>query len=214
MSDMTTSKISPEEREYELRAQIGSIWSGGRLFIGVYTFLLASFVFTYFYLRSTNAQDLWRTPGESGPVAMGYAIWICTVLVAFLANYGRRRLRAGFTQDFVVAGWTGTGLGLLALFFQIYILTQVSFYPGANGYASMFIGYSIFNIGTLVAVTYWIETTTVRAMRVRREVGGDKPELSKHESAQLFRADIASMAYFQGFIAVAATLFLAMFYWM
>jgi hypothetical protein len=36
---------SPEEREFELRAQIGSIWSGGRLFIGMYTFLVASLVF-------------------------------------------------------------------------------------------------------------------------------------------------------------------------
>jgi len=45
MTDMIKSsqKMSdtPEEREFELRAHIGAIWSGGRLFIGIYTFLLA-----------------------------------------------------------------------------------------------------------------------------------------------------------------------------
>jgi len=45
---------TPEEREFELRAHIGAIWSGGRLFIGMYTFLLASLAFSYFYLRSSN----------------------------------------------------------------------------------------------------------------------------------------------------------------
>ena len=32
---------TPEEREYEMRAHISSIWTGGRLFIGIYTFFLA-----------------------------------------------------------------------------------------------------------------------------------------------------------------------------
>ena len=51
---------TPEEQEYELRANIGAIWSGGRLFIGIYTFLVTSLVFSYFYLRSSNNGDLWR----------------------------------------------------------------------------------------------------------------------------------------------------------
>lgn len=213
MTEVST-KISPEEHEYELRAQIGSIWSGGRLFIGMYTFALAAMAFTYFYLRSTNSAQLWRIHGESGPVAMGYAVWVCVLAMAFLANFGRQRLRSGATTDFLVAAWTGVALGLLALFFQSYLIYQISFFPGANGYASAFTGYSIFNLISLFLMTYWMETTVVRQMRLRRELAGDAPELSKHELAQRFRADLASMAYFQGFMAVGATLFLALFYWL
>ena len=58
MTDMSKSKQTvketPEEIEYELRGAIGSIWSGGRLFIGMYAFLLASLAFSYFYLRAAN----------------------------------------------------------------------------------------------------------------------------------------------------------------
>jgi len=33
---------TPEEREFELRAAVGSYWTGGRLLIGMFTFLFAS----------------------------------------------------------------------------------------------------------------------------------------------------------------------------
>jgi len=58
---------TPEEREYEMRAHISSIWTGGRLFIGIYTFFLASLVFSYFYLRSSNNGLLWRPDHITAP---------------------------------------------------------------------------------------------------------------------------------------------------
>ena len=57
-----------------MRAQIGAIWSGGRLFIGMYTFLLASLVFSYFYLRSSNNGLLWRPDHVTAPAPYGWAI--------------------------------------------------------------------------------------------------------------------------------------------
>jgi hypothetical protein len=36
---------TPEEREFELRAAVGSYWTGGRLLIGMFTFLFASLAF-------------------------------------------------------------------------------------------------------------------------------------------------------------------------
>jgi hypothetical protein len=98
---------TPEEREFELRAHIGSIWSGGRLFIGMYTFLIASLVFSYFYLRSSNNGNLWRLHDQHAPVAYGWAIYLLILATALLAMYGQRRLRQGGVTDFQVAGWTG-----------------------------------------------------------------------------------------------------------
>ena len=68
------------------------------------------------------------------------------------------------------------------------------------------------NIGTLLFGTYWLETTLARSHRLRGEVGGANPELAAVPAARLFRANVASMTYFWGFIALSSTLFLLMFY--
>jgi len=203
---------TPEEREYELRAHIGAIWSGGRLFIGMYTFLIASIAFAYFYLRSSNNALLWRPNDITAPSTFGWTIYALTVLMALMAIYGQRRLRQGGVDDWQVAGWTGVVAGLLALLFQSWEFGALPFNPGSSGYASPFIGYAIFNIITIVITTYWLETTLARSLRLRKELGGEKPELSMHPSAQSFRANVASMTYFLGFIALASTLLFGMFY--
>ncbi len=201
-----------EEREFELRAHVGSLWSGGRLFIGMYTFLIASLVFSYFYLRSSNNGQLWRLPHQHAPIAYGWSIFLLMVAVAALARFGQSRLRKGDVADFQVAGWTGVLAGLVALFLQIWQLQKLSFFPGASGYASTFIGYAVMNILGIVIGTYWLETTLARSLRLRREVGGDKPELSMDATAQSFRANVASMTYFWGFLAISGALLTAMFY--
>jgi hypothetical protein len=47
---------------------------------------------------------------------------------------------------------------------------------------------------------------------MNKEIGGVAPQLSMHPSAQSFRANVASMTYFLGFVALASTLLFAMFY--
>ena len=86
------------------------------------------------------------------------------------------------------------------------------FYPGSSGYASTFIGWSVINIGTLAVATYWLETTLARSLRMRKKSGGASPELATTASARLFRANVSSMTYFWGFVALSGALFLAMFY--
>jgi heme/copper-type cytochrome/quinol oxidase subunit 3 len=204
---------TPEEREFELRAHLGSIWTGGRLFIGMYTFLLASLAFAYFYLRSSNNAQLWRPNHITAPTYYGFFIYGFMLLTAILAIYGQWRLRKGEVADWQVAGWTGVVSGLIALFLQIWEFTRVPFYPGSSGYASTFIGYAVMNIGTIVIGTYWLETALARGLRLRREFG-DGAELSSSPAAQSFRANVASMTYNWGFIALGATLFLVLFYLM
>ncbi|HVA69940.1 MAG TPA: hypothetical protein VNF08_01280 [Acidimicrobiales bacterium] len=203
---------TPEEREFELRAHIGSIWSGGRLFIGMYTFLVASLCFSYFYLRSSNNGLLWRPHHVTAPTSIGWAIYSLMLLTTLFAIFGQTRLRKGAVLDWQVAGWTGVGAGLVALLLQIWEFTAVPFYPGSSGYASTFIGYAVINIITISAGTYWLETTLARASRLRTELGGANPMTSMAPTAQSFRANVAAMTYFWGFIALASTLLFAMFY--
>jgi len=207
-----TLSETPEELEYELRGAIGSIWSGSRLFIGMYTFLLASLAFAYFYLRAANNGLLWRPHNVTAPTYYGWTIWILSAITAILVLYGQRRLKSGNGLDFQVAGWVGVACGVGAIAAQIWEFTAVPFYPGSSGYASTFIGWSVINIISLVGATYWLETTLARALRMRSVTGDSTHELSASPSARLFRANVSAMTYFWVFVALSGFLFLAMFY--
>ena len=68
------------------------------------------------------------------------------------------------------------------------------------------------NIGTIIFATYWMETTAARALRMRKELGGTNPELSAAHTARSFRANVSSMAYYMGFVAIVSIMFFLMFY--
>jgi heme/copper-type cytochrome/quinol oxidase subunit 3 len=201
-----------QEKEFELRAHIGSIWSGGRLFIGMYTFIIASLVFTYFYLRSSNSGGLWRLPGQHAPTAFGWTIFILMMTVAFLTFVGQSRLRSGAVLDFQVAAWTGVGCGLLALVLQIIQLTKLGFYPGSSGFASTFVGYAVINLGSILIGTYWLETTVARSHFLDKELGAHHANQGRAPATKAWRADVAAMTYFWGFLAISGVLLTAMFY--
>ena len=84
---------TPEEIAFELRAQEGALWTGGRLVIGIWAFAFAALAFAYFYLRSSNNEDLWRPGGITAPTGIGAAIFAITVASALLVQFGERRFR-------------------------------------------------------------------------------------------------------------------------
>ena len=202
---------TPEEVEFETRAEIASLWTGGRLFIGMYAFLLASLAFAYFYLRSSNNGDLWRPGNITAPTAFGWAIACLVVLSALLMIFGQWRLRKGIVLDWEVAGWLALTSALAALGVQIWQLTDLPFYPGSSGYASCFIGWAVVSIMTIAIMAYWIETALARSIRMRSEQGPGA-QLSSSEDGRVFRAGIDSCTYFMGFAALGFILFLALFY--
>ena len=204
---------TPEEIAFELRAQEGAVWTGGRLLIGIWFFVFASLAFAYFYLRSANNEDLWRPHGITAPTAAGAAIFAISLACAVLVVFGLRRFRAGVTLDWEVAGWTAVLGGLLVIALQVWELTDLPFFPGSSGYASCFIGWAALNIAMMLSGLYWIETLLARQLRLRRalrEDGGTAQ--STLPVARMFRASLEGCAYYWGFIAVVATLFWVLFY--
>ena len=204
---------TPEEIAYELRAHEGALWTGGRLLIGIWAFTFAALAFAYFYLRSSNNEDLWRPRGVTAPTSIGAAIFAVTVACALLSYYGYRRFRRGEALDWEVAGWTVVFGALLAVGLQIWQLTQLPFFPGSSGYASCFIGWACLNIAVLVAGAYWLETSLAREIRLRRAVAqdGGAPR-SALPAARLFRVNLEGCTYFWGFIALVGTFFWVLFY--
>ena len=149
---------TPEEIAFELRAQEGAVWTGGRLLIGIWTFAFASLAFAYFYLRSANNQDLWRPHGITAPTGAGAAIFALSLACGLLVLFGVRRFRAGLSVDWEVAGWTAVLGGLVVIAVQVWQLTDLPFFPGSSGYASCFIGWAALNIALMLSGLYWIET--------------------------------------------------------
>jgi heme/copper-type cytochrome/quinol oxidase subunit 3 len=204
---------TPEEIAFELRAQEGALWTGGRLVIGIWTFAFAALAFAYFYLRSANNENLWRPKGVTAPTATGAAIFAITVASALLVQFGDRRFRDKQTLDWQVAGWTAVLGGLIVIGLQIWQLTVLPFFPGSRGYASCFIAWGAMNIALVLSGTYWIETILAREIRLRRAIAqdGGAPD-STLPVARLFRANLNGCTYFWGFIALIATLFWLLFY--
>ena len=121
---------TPEEIAFELRAQEGALWTGGRLLIGIWAFAFAALAFAYFYLRSANNENLWRPKGITAPTAAGAAIFAITVACALLVQFGERRFRDNETLDWQVAGWTAVLGGLLVIGLQIWQMTDLPVLPG------------------------------------------------------------------------------------
>jgi heme/copper-type cytochrome/quinol oxidase subunit 3 len=204
---------TPEEREFELRSAIGSYWTGGRLFIGVWAFFFASLAFAYFYLRSNNSGQLWRPHNVTAPTTLGWLIFSIVFASALLVIYGQWRLRKGSFLDWQVAGWVALLGGLVAIGLQIYQLTRLPFYPGSSGYASCFIGWAVMNLMMLFGGVYWLETILARALRLAHAEGVDaSPATSTSPASQLFRANLDSCTYFWGFMAFVSALFWVFFY--
>lgn len=204
---------TPEEAAYEARAQEGAIWTGGRLVIAIYAFVFAGVAFAYFYLRSSNSEHLWRPHGVTAPTATGAAIMAFTVAAAAVNMYGIQRLRRGGVIDWEVAGWTVLLGGLIALGLQCWEFTDLSFFPGSSGYASVFIGWSVMNCILLVSGIYWTETLLVRHVRLRRLM---VEEAAKDRYAALtprmMRINAVSSAHFWVFIAFVGVFFWVFFY--
>ena len=203
---------TPEEVEYELRAQEGALWTGSRLVIGIAGFAFASLAFCYFYLRSSNNEDLWRPRGVTAPTGLGAAIFAITVAAGALMMLGNRRLRQGLRTDWQVAGWTVVLAGLTVISLQIWQLTRLSFYPGSSGYASCFIAWAVLNIALILGSTYWIETLLARSMRLQRALVEEGGSGSALPAGRMFRANADGCALFWGFVALIALLFWLFFY--
>jgi heme/copper-type cytochrome/quinol oxidase subunit 3 len=204
---------TPEEAAFELRADENAVFIGSRLFIGIVTFAYASLAFAYFYLRSANNEGLWRPHRITAPTAIGAAIFVVVVASALVNLYGTQRLRKGSTTDWLVAGWTAVGGGLLAVGLQIFEFTQLPFHPGSSAYASCFVGWGALNVAGLLGATYWLETSMARAMRLRRALAEDGGAArSGLPAGRILRANIESCNYFWGYIALVSLLFWVLFY--
>ena len=178
-------------------------------------FFFLAFVFAYFYLRSLNNDHLWRPKHVDPSLTLGTLVMVLTVACAAAVRLGLADHRAGRRPQWRIKGVAALGAGVVAVVLQVVEWTTNGFGPADGGYASVFIGWTAFNLLFLVGALFWLENVLATSIRYRnyRDVpsrspapghaSGD-PERSGHDIADpvsLVRAGLEALSFFWAFLA-------------
>ena len=199
----THPDIELEPPEWQPRA----IWVGARQLCGAAAFFFLAFVFAYFYLRSLDLDKDWKIGHNINPsLGLGVAIVVALVLSAAL-------LRAASVRPelTVRAGLVSLVLLLTAVVLQVVAWTKLGFGPASGGYASVYVGWTIFYAVFALMSAYWIETQVATAWRRRRHGVAPTPaDVLTDET--LTRANLEACSFFWAFyVAIGVVTFVILY---
>jgi heme/copper-type cytochrome/quinol oxidase subunit 3 len=175
-------------------------------------FFFLAFIFAYFSLRSLNNAHLWRPKHVDPSVTLGTLVMALTVASALLVRLGLLDHRAGRRAQWRLKGVAALAVGLIAVVLQFVEWTSANFGPADGGYASVFIGWTAFNVLFVLGTLLWLENLLATAYRYRKiptgapapgEASGD-PGRPGHDIADplsLVRSGLESLSYYWGFLA-------------
>lgn len=203
-----------EEAAFYHEAALNTAWTGVRLMIGVATSGLGAFVFAFFYLRSINNYGLWYPKGFGGPpLWAGTVIMVLIVVSAAAQSFGLTRLKAGQKQPWFGAAVAALILGVAALAIQIAELMSLSFQPGANAYASVFVGGSAVFALLLIGVLVWFEIIIMASRNIPQiSFVEQPPTFTEAAELQRFQASLSAFTLFWNYMAVVAVVLWVLFY--
>jgi heme/copper-type cytochrome/quinol oxidase subunit 3 len=219
MADMAPSPsqeaaTAAEDDGYYHESALNAAWSGSRLAIGGLAFLFGAFVFAYFYLRSLNSSGRWEGSGYVAPsLWIGTTIMLLAVVSAAVHYFGLQQIKAGRKSTWQILGLIALGLGLAAVAFQIYDLTDLPFPPGSSGYSSVFTGFYPVFLTVQLAVMVWLEILLARSRFIpAMSFVEQPPTYAETYSVQRFQASLSAFSTVWNFMALMALLFWFLFY--
>ena len=186
--------------------------AAAHLFASATAFFFLAFIFAYFYLRSLNNAHLWRPKHVDPSLTLGTLVMALTVASALLVRLGLLDHRAGRRPQWRLKGVAALAVGLIAVVLQFVEWTSANFGPADGGYASVFIGWTAFNVLFVLGTLLWLENLLATAYRYRKipsgapapgEASGD-PGRPGHDIADplsLVRSGLESLSYYWGFLA-------------
>src|SRR5215813_4150786 len=203
-----------EEAAFYHEAALNTTWTGVRLMIGVVTSGLGAFVFAFFYLRSINNYGLWYPKGFVGPpVWQGTVIMALIVVSAIAQSFGLTRLKAGQKKPWITVAVGALIVGVAALALQVDELMSLPFQPGADAFASVFVGGTAVFTLLLFAVLVWLEII-VMGSRDIPEISfvEQPPTFAEAAELQRFQASLSAFTLFWNYMAVVAVVLWVLFY--
>jgi len=186
--------------------------SAAHLLSSATAFFFLAFVFAYFYLRSLNNDHLWRPKHIDPSLTLGTLVMALTVASALLVRLGVLDHRAARRQQWRVKGLLALAVVLVAVVLQFVEWFSAGFGPADGGYASVYIGWTAFNVLFVLGTLFWLENLIATAFRYRRipsgspapgEASGDAGRLG-HDIADplsLVRPGLESLSFYWAFLA-------------
>ncbi|MGH3290158.1 MAG: hypothetical protein ACRDPD_36665 [Streptosporangiaceae bacterium] len=210
----TETAAAAEDEGYYHESALNATWSGSRLAIGGLTFLFGCFAFSYFYLRSLNSSGRWEGSGFVRPsLWIGTTIMLLAVVSAGVHYFGLQRIKAGHKGTWQIDALVAMGLGLAAVAFQIYQLTDLPFAPGSSGFASVFTGFYAVFLTIQLAVLLWLEILLARARFIPAiSFVEQPPTYTETYAVQRFQASLSAFSTTWNYLALVALLFWLLFY--
>src|ERR1039458_4302637 len=117
-------EIPPESPDVGGRA----LYVASRLLAGATTFFFLAYLFAYFYLRSINADHMWRPAHVKPNQILGAAFIICIIASAALTALGGHRMKRR-ARNWTALAIGGVVLGLVAVVLQCVEYTVQHFGP-------------------------------------------------------------------------------------
>jgi heme/copper-type cytochrome/quinol oxidase subunit 3 len=199
----THPDIELEPPEWQPRA----IWVGARQLCGAACFFFLAFLFAYFYLRSLDLGRDWKIGHHvNPPVGLGVAIVVVLLLSAVLLRVASER------PELTVRAGTGALVLLLAaVALQAITWSVLGFGPASGGYASVYVGWTIFYSVFALMPAYWIETQVATAWR-RRRSGVPPTPADVLTGERLTQANLEACSFFWTFyVAIGVVTFVVLY---
>jgi heme/copper-type cytochrome/quinol oxidase subunit 3 len=186
--------------------------SAAHLLASATAFFFLAFLFGYFYLRSLNNAGLWHPDHVKPAQTYGALVMALTVASALLVRLGLADHRAGRRPAWRLKGALALGLGLVALVLQFIEWTSLGFGPADGGYASIFFGWTAFQLVFSLGALFWLENILATSLRYRKipsgapspgEASGD-PGRPGHDIADplsLVRPGLEAISFYWTFLA-------------
>jgi heme/copper-type cytochrome/quinol oxidase subunit 3 len=162
-----------EEEPPELLGR--NLASAGHMLASATAFFYLAFVFAYFYLRSLNNSGRFHPAHVAPSATLGTLVMALGVASALAVRLGLSDQRAGRRPEWRLKAAVGLACGLLAIVLQVVEWLSVGFGTSDGGYASVFFGWTGFNVLFLLGAMYWLETVLATAIRHRSIAVGASP---------------------------------------
>jgi hypothetical protein len=203
-----------EEAGFYHEAALNASWTGARLAIGGMSFGFGAFVFAFFYLRSLNSHGLWHPAGFKNPQLWAGTLVVALVVVSALLQTGvLQRIKAGHKGVWLRGATVALAGGLAAIGLQIWQLTALPFYPGAAGFASVFVGFWPVFVTVTFCVMAWLETLIMRARAIPELAFVEQPPtFAEAFAVQRFQAALSAFTVVWNYLAVVAVVGWVLFY--
>lgn len=210
--------VAEEEAVFYHEAALNASWTGTRLALGAMSFLFGAFVFAFFYLRSLNSHDLWypikQGVAQTHPtMATGLVVMALVVVSAAVQTLVLQRIKAGSKSAWLAGATVALVLGLAAVGVQVWQLTDLSFWPGASGFASVFVGFYPVFLALAFCVMVWLEILIMRCRAIPQiSFVEQPPTYAEAFSVQRFQAALSAFTVTWNYLAVVAIIAWILFY--